>query len=155
MTFFSNLSSFGTVRAKPGVWVRKDPRENFVANVLKQIDHIDSGTTPADAGNLGWFKVEANGSYVITLRNGIRALRLGDSKQTQMVCKDKDAAIEYLGAAVQAAESGEFDALFEATKQTFKGNSRSKAPAQEPTKPASSTVEAIKARAAARAATAN
>lgn len=134
MSFFNNLSKYGTVRAKPGVWVPKDPRDNFVANALKQIEHIDSGSTP-DSGNAVWFKVERDGSYVVTLRNGIRVIPVGGSKQTQMVCRDKDAAIEYLGDAIQAAENGEFDALFEATKVTFKNRGARAAvppPAQEP-----------------------
>lgn len=111
MTFLQQLSSIATLRKKVrNVYRPSDPRTVFIQQARKQADAIKEGVTRGH-----WFRCEADGSYVVRLKNGAAALPL-DGSNCEVYCTDADGAVAVLNLAITAAEAGELDSLLEATK---------------------------------------
>lgn len=115
MNFIANTAKYGRLTSKPVAITPpkgSNPRGNFLAKVAEQIALIEDG---AAFSKKCWFKEQSDGSYLVWLKNGIRLLPLIDGSN-EMLCQNVDAARNYLLAAAEAADAGEFDAMFEQTK---------------------------------------
>jgi hypothetical protein len=97
-------TEFGVARAKPTNVRRVDPKTQFMITTKTQIALLNSGERATN-----WFKVQSDGTVVVTLRNGIRLL---NEQKPQFVCNDVQSAIGYLSAALNACETGKLDEIF-------------------------------------------
>lgn len=113
-SFLSMVSSLVTVIDKPAPSNKLTPTERmrvkFVEHIDEQLKLID-----ADAQNSRWFKKTSEG-FVLTLRNGNTVMSING--QSYFKAPDADKAKAFFNAAQQAAKSGEFDQVLEATQRT-------------------------------------
>ena len=109
-SFLSSLDTFGIGVQKPAVSLAKDPRDRFIESAISEIHRIERAEEPK--GN--WYIKNEDGTYDITLRNGIAVLVVGGAPKRRV--PDADTATAYLKAAIAACQAGELDALLEATQ---------------------------------------
>lgn len=112
MNFIANITSFGALTEKINGYKRPDMALAFVKNYLEQIKLLEAGATYSKKT---CFKKQANGSYIVWLKNGIRFLPIV-GKSNEMICADKEKAIEYMQGAIAAAKAGELNELLELSK---------------------------------------
>lgn len=112
--FFSNLSSFGTLAAKPDRHRVIDPlkrmKANFKARAQAQLDLVKGGN---HRDGRSWFKrIDVPGRegplFIASLRNGTRVLSLGDSARYLEV-NSEAGLLKFFEGAIAACDSGELD----------------------------------------------
>ncbi|MEB0057323.1 hypothetical protein [Variovorax sp. LG9.2] len=117
MSFFAAVQQLGAVAyAKPKAAKLADPlaqaKAKFVASATKQIELVKSA---ADKGL--WFVKLADGSYAVTLKNGVAAIQ---KENGSYKLANAAQAIKFLEMAVEACKKGEFDPLLTATLRARK-----------------------------------
>lgn len=121
MAFIANLSRFGTltVRTKTAYSRKKQsPRAGFIARMQDQVHHLKEDRPWTKSC---WYRAQNDGTYKVWLKHGIYMLPLvGDSNE--MHCPNKQVALEYMGAAIAAANDGEFDEMLDALSATASAN---------------------------------
>ncbi len=117
MAFLDSISTFGEIVTTKSTKVgrpKRDPVKSFIAMAEKQMLAIDSDARNTKGVFAGlWFKKEAGGSYIVTLKVGMSPLEK-DGKPLKLRCADKNKAIEFIYAASQAAEAGELTEMITA-----------------------------------------
>ena len=92
-----------------------DPITSFAKAAYKEADRIKAG----GLGNTSSWVKNVHGEYQVTLKSGVRPLPIKDGGNVACFT-EKNAVIDYLKDAAQAAQNGEFNQLFAAVKLAVK-----------------------------------
>lgn len=111
-----DLGAFGAGGSAKAGGNKVDPVSAFIGSLMADIGALEAGDP--EHGKFIQMREPSRGGYVVTLKSGIRKIKLGRGME-HMVCASKEQTIAFLRKVLELAEAGQLDELLTQTPPRY------------------------------------